>query len=588
MEQKKDTFLWRLSKDLYETSMVFPIDYTANESIAAFGQNSRGLRDGVLRHPFFKDTLQGLFRSGDRTVVPPTDMPPIPLEAVPLLECFYHLAKQAEPGYHKDVFLKQKEGEGPEALSASIMERFEDDLYQELYQWLLSPRDKSSPDLYAYCRHILFKKDPFRSAVFRSIWVKEISPRYDKLWDLVQQASAEQQIETLKDHLISLDRMILNLQSKEQPKAPSPEPCKEPASQQDSMPKQVLQDLLSVRNGYKGEEDGLVSYRLPNLSLEDGTTLEEAFQCLGSRKGRPSAKRDRLLPLARKAYLLNLSEQVKGDSALEERYAALQKYLTFSSFQQTEEAETAIRESCIQYCQRVIAYCTYVPAPGNKPAPHFAIHNYSGDLMGSLFQGYMNQAVSCFQDIIQLAAYYCAGQMTANRYYVYEQALRLNAPELENKWIIPILPSESGINYYYHDAVSASTYIQRAWDFLYPKHTPLFDKKTHRLLNADTVAADLWRDGTTAAKFFGKKAAPFSSEADVRKALDSYDRIVLTPHGLVPPILFWNSVPGILHTLLLQIMQRIVEDSAPKLTAFIRPHFHTVPQEEAFQDTSKE
>lgn len=587
MAQKKDTFLWRLSKDLYETSMVFPSDYTANESIAVFGQNSRGLRGGVLRHPFFKDTLQGLFQSGDRSVGPQTDMPPIPLEAVPLLECFYRVAKQAEPGYHKAIFLTQKKGEAPKAPPASIMERFEDDLYQELYQWLLSPRDKNSPDLYAYCRHILFKKDPFRSAVFRSIWVKEISPRYEKLWGLVQQASAEQQIETLKDHLISLDRMILNLQSKEQSRAPSPEPCKEPASQQGPMPKQVLQDLLSVRNGYKGEEGGFVSYRLPNLSLEDGTTLEEAFQCLGSRKGRPSAKRDRLLLLARKAYLLNLSEQVEGDSTLEEQYAALQKYLAFSSSQQPEDADAAIRESCKQYCQRVIAYCTYTPAPGNAPAPHFAIHNYSGDLMGSLIQGYMNQAVSCFQDIIQLAAYYCAGQMTANRYYVYELALRLNAPELENKGIIPIFPSESGINYYYHEAVSAVTYIQRAWDFLYSEHTPLFDEKTHLFLDADTVAANLWRDGTTAAKFLGKGEAPFSSEAEACRALKFYNQIVLTPHDLIPPILFWNSVPGILHTLLLQIMQKIAEDSAPKLAAFIQPHFNTAPQEEAFQDTSK-
>ena len=229
-----------LSWDDCKPDLVFPIDYTSRECAEEFDQDARGFREHVLRNPLFCDILQKLSSSTGKK----NSMPPIPLEAIPLLDCFYHLSKQAKPGYHNAIYLWQADPD-PKA-----MERFLDDLYHDLYTRIAPPADDTDEDLYEFCRQALFQNHHFQSTIFNSVWNQHVAQRYEQLHELINQASFETQVKALKDCLISLERLILSLQV--EAKSDSPQPPESPEA--DSEPivlRQLLKQLLSVRTSWQ-------------------------------------------------------------------------------------------------------------------------------------------------------------------------------------------------------------------------------------------------------------------------------------------------------------------------------------------------
>ena len=504
MRQNDETFQWNDC----EASMVFPIDYTSNEAAEVFGQDARGFRNHVLRHPYFRDILQEL--------APHTDsgdlMPPIPLEAALLLDCFYHLAKKTKQGYHKSIYCWKEEA----TPDAQIMDHFLDELYRDLYARIAPPPDDEGQDLYAYCRQALFQNKHFTSTLFSSIWKQHITQRYERLQQLIEQAPIEQQIQAMADCLVSLDRTILILQTpSSEDSAPSPEPDKGTAVNQEPEPvlTQLLKNLLSVRLSAKRCTGDRITYTLPNnVPVDEETTLEKAFWGLGNRKGRNPAG-DNFAPFlsaARQAYWTCLSQELKsrqpkGIAFLEETYKQLHRYLTLSALPQ-DQIKDRIKESCIRYCQQIITEC--LGEPSQKLSRTSLIHqsNYEQDLIDSLAYEYLEHTTDTIHGFIQIVSFYNAGHLAATDYVIYDQLLCENGLKLGISPIFPLSQGQAAKNPIYDDAIALQAYFQDAWECIYPNPGPVFDETSHCFLDTDATATKLREGGLAAAQLFSKES----------------------------------------------------------------------------------
>lgn len=576
MAQKGSELSW----DDCKPDLVFPIDYTSRECAEEFDQDARGFREHVLRNPLFCDILQKLSSSTGKK----DSMPPIPLEAIPLLDCFYHLSKQAKPGYHNAIYLWQA-GSDPDP---KAMERFLDDLYHDLYTRIAPPPDDTDEDLYEFCRQALFQNHHFQSTIFNSVWNQHVAQRYEQLHELINQASFETQVKALKDCLISLERLILSLQIEAKSDSPPPPESTE-ADSEPIVLRQLLKQLLSVRTSWQSRDDKKrIIYTLPRIPVNEDKTLRGAFDDLGSRKGRnPSNDFTSLLEAARRAYLLSLAEitasQPRNEKAcsLERDYKQLYRYLQFSSLDQ-DYIKDRIQTSCIRYCQKVIAECTYEYPLKQPDAPSPAQSSYDNDLIDSLTYSFMERAISSFHETIQIVTQYNAGQFAAQDYASYSQVSQGFGVGPTSGWVFPVPQESNGRHSFYQDALAFYPRFQEIWEFVYQKSSPLFDETSHRFQNPDIIARRLWRDGRDAAQFFSVKA-PFSSEQAVRQQIKWYNEIVSHPDRFYPPDMFWFSIPPMLSFLLLQLLRKAVEDCVPKLVRFFDPHFS--PQQENQQQT---
>lgn len=581
MDQKRGELPW---EDV-EPDLVFPIDFTSRESAEKFDQDARGFRDHVLRNPLFCDILQKLSASTGKK----DSMPPIPLEAIPLLDSFYHLAKQAKPGYHNAIYLWQ---EGSE-VEPNIMDRFLDDLYRDLYNRIAPPAEDTEEDLNEFCRQALFQNQHFQSTIFNSVWNQHVSKRYKQLHDLINQASFEVQVKALKDCLISLERLILSLQVEDKKGSDQlPEPKEDP--EEAIVLRQLLNHLLSLRMSWQASDDNhRVIYTLPDIPVNGDKTLRDAFDSLGSRKGRnPSKDFTSLLDASRRAYLLSLpkiaashndSEQYQKACSLEKEYKQLYRYLRFSSLEQNYITDR-IKKSCIRYCQKIIAECMYEYPQEQSGTSSPAQSNYDHELIDSLTYSFMEQAIACFHETMQIVTQYNAGRFAATDYVNYHEVSRKFGKGPASGWVFPISQSSSGKHSFYQDTMAFYPRFQEIWEFIYQDSTPLFDEISHCFRDPDTIARKLMRDGRDTAQFFSIKA-PFSSKQAARSMIEYYNEIVSHPDRFYPPDMFWFSIPPMLSFLLLQILKKAVEDCVPKLVAFFSPYFSS-QQEDGTQDSS--
>jgi len=152
MGNKENSFQW---EDL-NPQLIFPIDFSSREIKKEFGCEPRGFREHVLKHSLFKDILLELSSPSNGEGRAQNSMPPIPLEAIPLLDNFYRLTKKKD--YHS-TFINYKS-----SLPENI-EAFWIDLCIELYKWTVQQQGRKIYDLSTYCRHILFQNEKFTSAL---------------------------------------------------------------------------------------------------------------------------------------------------------------------------------------------------------------------------------------------------------------------------------------------------------------------------------------------------------------------------------------------------------------------------------------
>ena len=86
------------------------------------------------------------------------------------------------------------------------------------------------------------------------------------------------------------------------------------------------------------------------------------------------------------------------------------------------------------------------------------------------------------------------------------------------------------------------------------------------------------KDGKSAAQFFSRENLVFS-ELDGIVTFSFCERTISHPHHFSSSIEFWESISKILQVLLLQLLQKVVEDNVPKMVEYLTPLL--VPHEES-------
>lgn len=588
MENMDKTFLW----DDPITSRIYPIDYTPEEIAHKFGQDDRTFSERVLKNPLFKGILLKLSPPENSMAKPSENGPPIPLEAVSFLDCFYQLARQVPSGYHSQFLLYKSE-------PPKKMQAFWSDFCFELYKRTVPPQDPSEPDPEAFCRHILFKNEQFVSALLTPIWEKEIQKRFDEIKALANQIGLQPQIGALRDCLMSLDRIILNLKLQVQSRsATESSHVKSPVTTESLQT--LLKSLLSIRMNGKKDKGSRVVYEVLESTLSDNTSLERAFNNI-VRGQNMSNESKRLLPMARQAYLWRLAKEVETPETLEleNQYIGLYNYLTSSSSYKPEELDGKIRDSCSRYCRYIIDNNTYSLDSEDAPPPHPSPYPYKNDLLDNLIYLSFNQTLNYFQEIFQSIAFHNACRYSAHfsqeylqRYlYSLEPFIKSNESSeadsndifseidsiINNSLIIPsAVPRD--INPFYRDLTEFYPYFQKAFQFITGEEILLFEQDTYKLIAPNKIASVLWEYGKVAAEFFSREKLSFESADEARHVLDICDQIVSNPEDLFPPVLFHKSICRILNVLLILILKKAVDDSVPMLSKYVKSLFEPNPK----------
>lgn len=582
----KKTFLWKCNNP----SIIFPIDLSAREGSQMLNSqvDRRALSKDVLCSFLLKETLQQLAMSDPSEDIPEDiedKLPPVPLEAWPFLNCFDSLIRK--PDYHRYFCCTGKNGKKPRKVPQDTMKQFMRDLCKALCE-----ETKYLPSAIGqldntYCRHRLFQNSTFTEVILDDIWEQELLPRYNKLRLLAKQAPPDTQINVLINCLLTLDNAILSLEedgshttdiaAQAEPKKPQQSLTNVAkhkdfsASKPQNPPAQMLDQILSARIRCGADTNKYATYRVNNTILSNGSYMEDAFRKLAKSKSDSS-----LLSQARQSYLINLAEQfdmqaqthedMKNSLYFELNYFRLKDYLLRPREQERKTLVPIIEEHCKQYCVKIINYCTYNPTSGSPFAPFFPKPSYHSDLLGYLIEVRMNGALSCFQESIQMIAFYNAANTALLNNQVH-QGLSLKNHQLP--WnltheTVPLLDNRME-NVYYRDAQNFSIYFQNAWKFLY--------KEEAGTLNYSIVATRLSKDGQAAAEYFDRKGLfPYSEDA-VSEMLNKYRIVLSTPNQFHPPVDFLNSVSQLLMGLFLQVLKKVTEDTVPVIENFIKPHF---------------
>lgn len=584
MEKKKENFEYRVKN----VQLAFPIDYALREYEKEFNQERRAFSEHVLQHTLVKNILWKLTISTKNIEKYPYAMPTIPLEAIPLLDCFYRLGKQGENEknrYHAVFFCREFDDK-------YNMNNFWNDLCVELYNFTAPPKNDKEKDFYAFCRHKLFQNEKFASSLLSRICKEEMMARYKMIQRLKNKVELKNQLSILRNCLMNLDRSIFDLQLRIEANSKSLDSVLVTPSSIG----ELLNSLLSVRQGYKNAGTEPFSYDLPNISLPDGTTLDRAFHDI-VRRGKLVNKTKPQLKMARESYMSHLAKKIEMDSnaqdslELERQYIRLQNYLAAPSSWSSDNLFDKVQERCKQYCRQVIDYCIFEPTPENTfTFPKF--QSYSDDRLEFLIDNQMGQVIGLFQQTIQLVAYHNAGKVAANSCKEYEKKnlkhlkdfIKVNVKseedskhllsKLENlsELVYPISPLN---NLVFWDVIGFCSYFERTWEFIYKNTTPLFNK-SNCFQNRVDVAYKLWSDGGTAARFFSNEkptfeSLAFPSQEEADQALAICERIASNSDRLFPPFKFWDSISNILQVLLIQILQKIVVDNVPKWVENIKP-----------------
>lgn len=571
MGNSNNSFQWTYT----DPSLIFPIDYSSDEYKAKYRQDPRNFRKYVLRSSLFEDILRSLTLTLDKKY-----MPPIPLEAVTFLDCFYKVAQKSE--YSNIVF-------DMEPNLSNIMQEFWTDLCAELYNETSPTQDNGKPDSKIFYRHVLFQNKEFISSLLTPIWEKEVQQRLEKIKELVGQVDPNEQIQALRDCLMSLDRISLNLQLKTQSRRTSAAKTAPAGARPQQNPMQdLLISLLRFRREYMPSQEAERAYTLPNIKIYDGTTLEDAFKRI-RRRGKGANKTMPLLLAARQAYLSHLAKLVETEETLkfEQQYTRLLNYLETSSFYRPNDLQNKIRESCKCYCQQLIDYCTFSPNPGTPFTPYPTPDIYTDDLIDCLIYEYMRQALNNFQGTIRAVIYYIGGRdiVTNDSIYQvsvaqspaspihetvlsyltnYETHIEENTLELA-RTMLPNIP-----NPFLTQIFAFYPFFQQACEFLYGNQPHLFSNGVSYCQNYNIDNKIFWKMTKIAAEFFSRES-PFSSQSEVSESFDLFDKILSNPHHQFSPTDFWNSFPKIIHAFLLQILKKVVDDNAPRLFDYIKP-----------------
>lgn len=384
MTQRKETFEYSAS----DSHLVFPIDYSQKELCERIGGiQPRAVKGKILAHPFFKDILKQLRYTNDSVG---SLVIPIPLEAAPLLECFYTTARKRSK--YRTILRH------PANTKSELMSSFVKDLCESLKD-KLSPTTPDSQDaLTTYCRRKVFQNRTVQMELMNMLRTKELEARIRTIADLSEKLPATVQVQVLQDCLIRLDRVILDLKNV----PPDDSSAAQPTSDCE-LPRQLLNSLLEARNASKlNDASKYVRYSIKDIPIiDEGKSyfMSEIFNDV-LRKNRS------LLDPARNAYLTDLTKDIDAGNGgrppeFEEQYLRTDEYLKMVSLANNRDRlEQFILERCKRMCADVIAFCTYEDLlPDTKSAQ--PQQSYDVTLMDQLIKERMDHELSKVNRFIQ-------------------------------------------------------------------------------------------------------------------------------------------------------------------------------------------
>lgn len=295
----------------------------------------------------------------------------------------------------------------------------------------------------------------------------------------------------------------------------------------------------------------------------------------------------------RQAYLAYLAEMVKNDPSmaesleLERQYIRLQDYLNASSSLRLDDLSGAISARCKYHCEQVINYCMLTPEFNSDLAPNNRVNSYTDELIDTMIYEYMSQVLNCFNETIQMVAYHCAAQGAMDINDMHETLKCTHWWDRAERNIVEPdsgLPLESGVltgqkrldaflrDWLYNNLLGFCKYFQKAWIFIYGDSVPLFVKGTYFFQNINIASETFW-NGTKSASSFFSKQPPFSSHNETWEALNFCEQILFYPKKSFLPNQLLENLTKILKALLFQILQKVVQDSVPKIREGLGPLF---------------
>lgn len=335
---------------------VFPIDYSADELCQNWHANARTLKKYLSEHSLLTDTLAQLVITDENVKQRSIKKIPLPVEAERFMYCFFSLATQRQ---FKSLFMGAEDD--------AQLENFSSKLCEKLATEVLPPENDDSPDMNAFCRHILFKNDSLNTIIMKRQWEEQINLRIERIRELAEQVSVSRQASLLRQCLQQLDKILFDLNdqvdiSLQRGKTPP-------------LPQELLEALLSKRierrKNLPGED--YISYKVKNLDVElnsDGINEVKKLKEVFSELSIASSRKEAWLKQARIAYLCDLAAEV-SPSDFELKYLELIEYLNLSSGKIDKKIiDTKIVNTVKRVCiQELLNCCDPVVHNGNSLIP---------------------------------------------------------------------------------------------------------------------------------------------------------------------------------------------------------------------------
>ncbi|MEQ2455762.1 hypothetical protein [Flavonifractor hominis] len=492
-----DSFRWHQSG----SRKIFPIDYSYSEFSKMLGLDYRTIKKYLLHNQMFKKALSELFLDDRDNALP------IPLEAVPLLSCFYRLI--FSPEFRDDFRLNRP------VHSENTMDRFLHALCRELCERVAPPHDPSEEDENDFCRHKLFQDSTFGRLALENLWEDQVVPRYQRLQQLVKYESPENQVALISDLLFLLDDKINLLSSKK----PSEREYPSSASSEQALV-HMLQCLLAHRKPQRDGNSSVPYYCVDNNFSDSQFKMERAFHDLTSSKTYSHA----LLMQARRSYLSNLSSK-SVVSGFEKEYLKLQSYLNPTFFPDTVELEGYILERCKQYWSPAIDFCNCFYSYNPNPKPGVSYHNYRSYLIDNLIARHLAPVEQAIAFLFQRAFQESATYLALDKYNLHE---RIKLRRTSDDIFVTAETKEEIVERYtcvQKEIKALSALCSQAWSCIVGEPALPFEEDSFW----PTIPLEcLYQKFNTAANFFNKRP-PFPSLEIIKAAFNYYTQVIEDP-----------------------------------------------------------
>ena len=566
-EQENHPFEWLSGNG--GNGPVFPIDYSQRSFAEYLGRDPRQVKRYLIDHPFFRDILQEQFcknqgngkfpNRSDNAIIS------IPAESAVFFNCFYELVITEK--YHA-AFCS-----GDHDIPDEILAQFLHDLCREISLSIEGNAEKGNQ----YSRHVLYKNEVFRQKLLSDLWAQELEPRVKKIRELSKTAIAENQLESLMDCILCLDRNIINLQiaSQHEDRCPSKKAGENRnVSSSKTAIRKLLTDLLQ-RN--RTERENVISpfdtYLVDNVALGEADgfdgihTLQDAFHVLSHLTTKQNSD---LETFARKNYLEHLGKK-EPVSEFEEKYLQAAQYLNIRNEAPEDLLQRLVAERVKQYCGSILDQCCITPDCSVPPiGEEFSQFSYIAQLVDHLVYSVLSPIYYHFIDVLNLTscmfmADYVSKHNEHRMHYILKQINR-DLPYDPFAVICPAVEPEE--NWTLKDAESFAELFSTAWQYLYGE--AVLDPEKKHFLDLEAAAHRIYTDGQIGAVYFDRaKYFPFTLE-NVQEMLLTYEEIISTPNQYHEYAKLLCFAPELLYFVLLTVYKRQADIRVPQIIECVK------------------